>query len=64
MANTLLMGEISSIYTISLDNEHSYHVSMAWNNTENVVNETEMDEPFLDTFDKLMVKARAFLHVS
>ena len=56
VANISSMGENSGVYAISVGNGYSYDVSIAWNNSENIVKETEMGNLFLDTFDEAMVK--------
>lgn len=50
------MDENSGIYTISLLNDYSYNVSIAWGNSGTSLNETEMGEFQVDTFDNTIVK--------
>ncbi len=56
VANISSTGDNSGIYSISLDNGYSYNVSITWNNSETLLNQKEMGELFLDTFEKTIVK--------
>ena len=56
VANISSVAENSGVYSISLDNGYSYNVSIAWINDEDTINELEMDQLILDTFDKSMVR--------
>ena len=49
------IGANSGTYTISLDNEYSYNVSIAWNNGT-IVNEMEVGVVLVETFDESIEK--------
>jgi hypothetical protein len=56
VANISTTGDNSGFYEISLGNEYSYNVSLAWSNGEDTMNNTQIDVLILDTYEKSMVK--------
>jgi len=49
-------GDTSVTYTISLDNEYSYNVSIVWNNREGSLVETEIGKIVLNSYNQSLVR--------
>lgn len=50
------IGETSGTYTISLNNDYSYNVSIAWTNNEGTLVEAEIGTLILDSFNQSLVR--------
>ena len=50
------IGETSGTYTISLDNDYSYNVSIAWTNNKGTLGEAEIGTLVLDSFNQSLVR--------
>ena len=50
------IGANSGTYTLSLDNEYFYNVSIAWNNSEGTLVEAEIGALVLDSFNQSLVR--------
>ena len=50
------IGETSGTYTISLDSEYSYNVSIVWNNREGALVETEFGTLLVDSSTQSLVR--------